>query len=52
MVYFTMEKRGYGGANYVTPDNHQSFFGAFYHKMVRTCPELKGSDDKKVYATN
>ena len=40
-----MEKRGYGGANFPTSDDLQIFFGALYHEMVHTSPELKGSDD-------
>ena len=40
-----MEKRGYGGANFLTSDDLQIFFGALYLEMVRASPELKGSDD-------
>ena len=36
---------GGGGANFPTSDDLQIFFGALYHEMVRTSPELKGSDD-------
>ena len=35
---------GGGGANFPTSDDLQIFFGALYHEMVRTSPELKGSD--------
>ena len=34
-----------GGANFLTSDDPQIFFGALYHEMVHTSPELKGSDD-------
>ena len=36
---------GGGGAIFPTSDDLQIFFGALYHEMVRTSPELKGSDD-------
>ena len=45
VFYFTMEKRGYGGANFLTSDDLQIFFCALYHEMVCASPELKGSDD-------
>ena len=35
---------GGGGAIFPTLDDLQILFGAFYHEMVRTSPEHKGSD--------
>ena len=40
----TLLRGGDGGAIFLTSDDHQIFFGALYHEMVRTSPEHKGSD--------
>ena len=44
---YTVEKKGYGDANFLTSDNLEIFFGAFYHELVCISLELKGSDDFK-----
>ena len=40
----TLLRGGGGGAIFPTLDDLHILFGAFYHEMVRTSPEHKGSD--------
>ena len=36
---------GGGGANFLTSEDFQIFFGALYHEIVLSSPEHKGSDN-------
>ena len=40
-----MGYEGGGGANFLTSEDFQIFFGALYHEIVLSSPEHKGSDN-------
>ena len=46
-----MGYEGGDGANFLTSDGLQIFFGALYHEMVLSSPEHKGSDNVEFLST-